>query len=399
MNAAKMAHIPKLRFPEFVEPWKTDRVDSFVKRVSNPVAVELDSMYRQIGVRSHGKGIFHKEPVTGKSLGEKRVFWVHPKAFVVNIVFGWEQAVALTSDMEEGYVASHRFPMFVPVEKKTDLNFLLLFFLRKRGKYLLGLASPGGAGRNKTLGQNEFAKLDVTFPPLLEQQEIAAFVGAVDKKLEVLRRKHELLRIYKRGMMQKIFSQELRFKAEDGTEFPDCLEKRLGEIAIVQMGQSPDSSSYNDSGVGVPLIQGNADLANGLTKPRRFTSKPTKLCEEGSILLSVRAPVGELALSIHRACLGRGVCSIRARKHYSNTFLYQWLLWFEKQWIRIGQGSTFTAISGDDIRKLKILMPVFDEQQKIAAFLSAIDAKIDAVAEQIYKMKQFKKGLLQQMFV
>jgi type I restriction enzyme S subunit len=126
MSAAKTKHAPPLRFPEFTEPWKTNSIDSYVKRYNKPVTVEPDRMYRQIGVRSHGKGIFHKEPVTGKSLGDKRVFWVHPHAFVVNIVFGWEQAVALTSTAEDGFIASHRFPMFVPVENRTDLNFLLL---------------------------------------------------------------------------------------------------------------------------------------------------------------------------------------------------------------------------------------------------------------------------------
>ncbi|WP_019488072.1 hypothetical protein [Kamptonema formosum] len=65
--------------------------------------------YKQIGIRSHGKGIFHKEAVTGRELGNKRVYWVHPNAFVVNIVFAWEQAVALTSSDENGFIASHRF--------------------------------------------------------------------------------------------------------------------------------------------------------------------------------------------------------------------------------------------------------------------------------------------------
>lgn len=131
---------------------------------------------------------------------------------------------------EKGFIASHRFPMFVPREDKVDLEFFLLFFLRKRGKYLLGLASPGGAGRNKTLGQNEFSNLNVVFPGIEEQQKIAAFLGSVDDKLNKLRRKRELLETWKRGLMKKIFSQQLRFNQDDGAAFPDWEEKKLSDV-------------------------------------------------------------------------------------------------------------------------------------------------------------------------
>ena len=89
--------VPKLRFKEFTGEWQVKKVSEIMQKVSRPVSVELDEMYRQIGIRSHGKGIFHKEPVTGKSLGNKRIFWVEENLFVVNIVFAWEQSVAKTS--------------------------------------------------------------------------------------------------------------------------------------------------------------------------------------------------------------------------------------------------------------------------------------------------------------
>jgi type I restriction enzyme S subunit len=168
--------VPELRFPEFHGDWETARIDHFLVRYVNPVKVESATIYKQIGIRSHGKGIFHKEPVTGEALGNKRVYWVHPEAFTVNIVFAWEQAVALTSSNENGYIASHRFLMFLPREDRANLKFVLLFFLRKRGKHLLELASPGGAGRNKTLGQDSFAELEITLPKKEEQEKIASFL-------------------------------------------------------------------------------------------------------------------------------------------------------------------------------------------------------------------------------
>ena len=188
-------------FPE----WKTERIDYFVERCSNPVKVENDATYREIGVRSHGKGIFHKEPITGTELGGKRVFWVHPDAFVVNIVFAWEHAVAKTSDAENGFIASHRFPMYLPKCNRVDLRFFTLFFKSKRGKYLLELASPGGAGRNKTLGQSNFAELKVAFPDIREQKRIADFHDALDRKLEKIQQQIELTQTFKKGLLQQMF--------------------------------------------------------------------------------------------------------------------------------------------------------------------------------------------------
>ena len=185
--------------------WIIERVDYFVERYSKPVEVDSNSTYREIGVRSHGKGVFHKEVVSGKELGDKRVFWVHPDAFVVNIVFAWEHAVAKTSEEEQGFIASHRFPMYLPKENRVDLRFFTLFFKSKRGKYLLELASPGGAGRNKTLGQSNFAELNVTFPVLEEQKKIADFVDSLDQKLETLKEQIELTQTFKKGLLQQMF--------------------------------------------------------------------------------------------------------------------------------------------------------------------------------------------------
>lgn len=410
MSAAKMKQAPALRFPEFTAPWKTDSIDSFVKRVNNPVAVEPDCMYRQIGVRSHGKGIFHKEPVTGKSLGEKRVFWVHPQAFVVNIVFGWEQAVALTSAAEDGYIASHRFPMFVPVENKTDLNFLLLFFLRKKGKYLLGLASPGGAGRNKTLGQNEFAKLDMTLPTLPEQQKIVSFAGAVDKKLEALCRKQELLKTYKRGLMEKLFSQELRFQADDKADFPDWEKNILGKVCcFIKDGTH---GTHTDDSNGKHFLLSAKNLQNGKVKFDDTDRKISKdeyqaiyknyMLVENDILLSIVGTIGRVAIfkDEENIAFQRSVAFFRLTDDIPS-FFYQYMMGhsFQKELLCRQVVSAQPGIYLGDLAKIDISIPNKAEQQKIADFLSAIDAKIDAVAEQIEKMKQFKKGLLQQMFV
>ena len=167
---------------------KTVKLSSVVKRVNDPINPDPNTLYREIGIRSHGKGIFHKEPVTGKSLGDKRVYRIHPDCFVFNVVFAWEQAISQTTSAEEGMIASHRFPMYQPIEDKIDLDYLVYFFKTGRGKHLLGLASPGGAGRNRTLSQSGFLKTKIPLPPIKEQRRISIILTTTDLELKLLDR-------------------------------------------------------------------------------------------------------------------------------------------------------------------------------------------------------------------
>jgi restriction endonuclease S subunit len=192
--------------------WKLIPLKNVVSSVKKPVIPETNGLYQEIGIRSHAKGLFHKESVTGKSLGEKSVFWVEPDCLVVNIVFAWEHAIAKTTVNEIGMIASHRFPMFKPKPGVLDLDYLLYFFKSLRGKHLLGLASPGGAGRNKTLGQTEFLKLEIPVPSFEEQVAIVRILNAADREIELLKAKTGKLREQKKGMMQALLTGKKRLK-------------------------------------------------------------------------------------------------------------------------------------------------------------------------------------------
>ena len=251
-----------------------------------------------------------------------------------------------------------------------------------------------------SLSKSTIEKIEVFIPSLPEQTKIANFLTAVDEKITLLTQKADLLSQYKKGLMQQIFSQELRFKDDDGQEFPEWEESELGKVSTITMGQSPDSKSYNDIDEGQPLIQGNADISKRKTNPRIWTSQPTKECKINDIILTVRAPVGAVAKSYHNACIGRGVCAIRNIDKGTTNFIYQLLLWFEPtKWVSLEQGSTFTAVNSNDIKTLTIPVPCLKEQTKIANFLTAIDEKITTNQTQLNAVKQYKQGLLQQMFV
>jgi type I restriction enzyme S subunit len=167
--------------------------------------VDPHKYYEQIGIKSHGKGIFHKDAVTGKSLGNKRVFWVEEDKLILNIVFAWERAVAITSLAEKDKVASHRFPMYKPKADLVNLDYILFFFLTPKGKTYLELASPGGAGRNKTLGQSEFEKLRIFLPSIKEQEKIASFLINITKQIELVDMQLEETRKFKKALLDKLF--------------------------------------------------------------------------------------------------------------------------------------------------------------------------------------------------
>jgi len=175
--------------------------------------------------------------------------------------------------------------------------------------------------------------------------------------------------------------------------------KKLREVAEISMGQSPDSNSYNTDGIGKYLIQGNADIYDRETHPRNWTSNPTKECKQGDIIMTVRAPVGCVACSLHNACIGRGVCAIRNKKNSDTDFLYQFLLYFEKRWVKFEQGSTFTAVNSKDVKNLRLFLPTIKEQQKIASFLSSLDGRVENINKELTSTQKFKKGLLQGLFV
>ena len=167
----------------------------------------------------------------------------------------------------------------------------------------------------------------------------------------------------------------------------------LGEESVIIMGQSPSSSNYNNKGLGLPLIQGNADMRSGRTIIRLYTTEITKEALKDDIIMSVRAPVGALSITPFQCCIGRGVCAIRAGK-----YIYYYLQDCSKTWSKYSAGSTFDSITGENLRNLPLSLPSLAEQQKIADFLNLIDERIESCSETIKERKREKAALLNQLF-
>ena len=155
------------------------RVGDVLALQRRPVIVELDRDYVEIGLRSFGRGIFHKDPVDGAFLGRKRVFAIEPDDLVISNVFAWEGAVAVASDAESGLIGSHRFMTFVPVDDRIDTSWAAWFFQSEPGLELLRRASPGSAGRNRTLAIERFRTLEIPLPRIDDQRIVTAKLGHV----------------------------------------------------------------------------------------------------------------------------------------------------------------------------------------------------------------------------
>lgn len=383
---------PTVRFPEFKGSWNNYKIEDMFDRVGTPVDLDDTQTYREIGIRSHGKGIFHKEETTAIEIGNKRVFWVEPDCFVVNIVFAWERAVAKTTEKENGMIASHRFPMYKPKKDVVDLDYITEYFITKRGQNVLILASPGGAGRNKTLGQKEFAKSVVKLPSLPEQQKIAEFLSTIDTVIEKQKETVSAWEERKKGVMQKLFSQEVRFKADDGSDFPEWEEKKLGECCDILDSKRKPISKENRV-LGKYAYYGSTNIQDYINE---------YLFDEPLVLLAEDAgPFDDFwNKAIAQFATGKFWVNNHAhvlRPHENRKYFFYSL---EHRDIRVYINNPSRGkLNQEDMVKIPMYIPCLAEQQKIADCLSSLDEVIEKQKATLSAWEELKKGLLQQMFV
>ena len=384
--------------------WNILPISEILERVSDPVFPELEKNYYQIGIRSHGKGLFYKEAVTGAALGNKRVFRIHPDCFIVNIVFAWEQAVAKTSANEIGMIASHRFPMFRPRNHQCDIDYLTYFFNTPKGKYLLELASPGGAGRNKTLGQNEFSLLKLTLPPINEQQKISQILSTWDKAIDKLEALIAAKKKRKKALMQQLLTGNKRFNGFDD-EWNWVL---FDQILDIEIGGTPSRNNpdywdakkkSNNRWLSIRDLKGLIieDTKEYITDLGVRKSNVT-LIPAGSIVMSFKLTIGRAAILGKSCYTNEAICSLIPKNMSTVTtaFLIQALsiVDFNQEMDQAIKGKTLNKAK---LKRLKVNLPLIDEQQKIATILSTADKEITIHQNQLAALKQQKKALMQQL--
>jgi predicted type I restriction-modification enzyme, S subunit len=254
--------------------------------------------------------------------------------------------------------------------------------LRYKELRSLSTGEGGRGGLNLTLLKN----LIIPLPPLSEQNAIATTLSDADALIFATEKLIAKKKAIKQGAMQELL------KPKEGWK-----EKALGEVAEINMGQSPDSRFYNNEHKGLPLIQGNADIKDRMQVVRFWTENTTKTCNEGDLIMTVRAPVGLVGIAKHKSCIGRGICSIKS-KSINKLFLYHLLVFNEEHWKETEQGSTFTSANFLQIFNFIISFPEpKSEQTRIATILSDMDAEISLLEQKLEKQKQIKQGMMQNL--
>lgn len=234
-------------------------------------------------------------------------------------------------------------------------------------------------------------KLTFPCPPFREQEAIAEALSDADALIEGLERLIAKKRLIKQGAMQELLTPERRRLPRFSGEWET---KHLGDVALVVMGQSPSSATYNTSGRGLPLIQGAADVTARKTIKRIFTTEITKLGKLGDIILTVRAPVGEVSKAEFDLCLGRGVCAVRT----DDEFLYHTLIHGEGAWSALSKGSTFDSVNSEEVRGFEIRYPLDCKERKaIANVLTDMDSEIQAIETRLEKARAIKEGMMQNL--
>jgi len=175
--------------------------------VRREVAIELEGSYPELGIRSFGKGTFHKPPLSGADVGTKRLFRIEPGDLLFSNVFAWEGAIAVAQPEDAGRYGSHRFITCRVDPEVTSQEFLRYYFLTDAGLEKIGEASPGGAGRNRTLGLEKLMAIEVPIPPLATQRSF----DALQAKVAALKARHATIRQANEAlipaMLERVFSE------------------------------------------------------------------------------------------------------------------------------------------------------------------------------------------------
>lgn len=243
-------------------------------------------------------------------------------------------------------------------------------------------------------------------PTVPEQQKIASFLSAVDKKIEKLTRKKELLELYKKGVMQKIFSQEIRFKDDDGKDFSEWEEKRLGKVTT-KVGKK-NSEGYDYPVYSINNIIGfvpQGEQFEGVDSGNRgYDTKLYKIVSEKTFAYNpARINVGSIGYSynLKNVIISSLYVCFQTNNQVDDLYLLQFLKThrFNKAVLRNVEGGVRDYLFYNNFANIKLPLPFLGEQQRIVDFLSCIDKKIESIDNQLNKTQEFKKALLQKMFV
>ena len=398
-----MNRVPKLRFKEFNDEWEESKLIEIVEIVKRRLEVEKNVPILTI---SAGKGFISQEErfskvLAGNSLDKytylKKDEFSYNRGNSKQFKYG---CIYKLEKYNEALVPNvYRSFKFL----KGNTNFYFQLFLKKYLDPQLRKLITSSARMDGLLniGEKDFFNVLVPITSLEEQEKIGTFLSNIDKKISITEEKLNLFNEYKKGIMQKIFNQELRFKDENGNDYPEWEEKKLEEIANCLTGCPFDSEKFNELKLGLPLIRIRNLLNSNISTYYNGTYEEKYIIKKNDILIGMDGDFHTIKWNNKDSLLNQRIIKISSK---NNLILYNSFLFYiikkpiEKINLKIS-ATTVKHLSTKDVFNIKIQLPCFEEQQKIADFLSAIDTKIEKISDELENLKEFKKGLLQQMFV
>jgi len=278
---------------------------------------------------------------------------------------------------------------------KDEINPIFAYYMLT----FLNLEKYASKTTHPLITQSFVKEISIPLPPLEEQWGIAEVLSSVDKAIEATERLIQKLEHVKKALMQELLTKGIGYKEFQETPIGKIPKEwkltKLSNIAKIIMGQSPPSSTYNEEGIGIPFLQGKAEFGRIYVKPRLYTSKPIKIAEKGDLLISVRAPVGDVNIAPYKLCIGRGLASIRFNPTNANTFYYFYYFQHIKPMLEaLGKGTTFKAITKKELEDLQVPLPPLEEQVLIANILKSIDDWIELEMRRKERLERLKRSLM-----
>ena len=407
-------NIPKLRFPEFKGEWEWNKLGDLLefKNGINASKEQYGIGYKFINVLdilnndfiTHDKIIgsvnvdeetVNKFPVSYGDILFQRSSETREEVGTASVYLDKENIATFGGFVIRGKKIGDYEPVFLNRLLKTDLS-------REQ------ITSKSGGSTRYNVGQEILSTITLPFPTLPEQTRIASFFTVIDKKISELKQKKALLEQYKKGVMQKLFSQELRFKDIDGKDFPDWEKKKLGEVFYSEKGKGISKNKVVEDGKYDCVLYGELYT--------KYSEVIFEVESKTNELDGIKSEIGDLlipssttttgidlanvtALNKKDVLLGGDITVLRSNEKINNIFYAYYLSNHKKEEIAsYAQGSTIVHLYYSHIKDMDIDLPCLPEQTKIANFLSSIDEKINRTQKQIAQAEVWKKGLLQQMF-
>ncbi|CAM3527550.1 restriction endonuclease subunit S [Arcobacter aquimarinus] len=398
-----MSNVPKLRFKEFSGEWEENNLKKLSELITKGTTPKKFS--------NSGITFVKIEGINNLSINKDKCLFIdentHSKELKRSILKEQDILFAIAGSLGKvAVVTKNILPAntnqalsIIRLKNKDYLNYILFVLQSRRMKKYIYKNLSVGAQPNLSLEQ--IGNFNFFLPLKQEQEKIASFLTSVDTRIEQLTKKEELLQQYKKGVMQKIFNQEIRFKADDGSEFCEWKKEKLSKYLIEYKNKSTFENEYpvlTSSNKGL-MLQSDYFGENRLTERDNigFNIVPSNF-------ITYRSRSDNRTFTFNINTLGYiGIIStyypVFECKNADNRFMVT-LLNKNKHFIgKYSVGTSQTVLSFNELKNIKMLIPCVEEQTKIANFLSSIDTKIEQTQKQLESSKEFKKALLQQMFV